>query len=72
MPIDSLPEGEVEIRILLDVSSIELFIHQGQYVMTNQIFTRDAYTTLEIFNISNVELQVKGVRESAVAGIWKN
>jgi fructan beta-fructosidase len=70
MPIDNLLEGEVEIRILLDASSIELFIHQGQYVMTNQIFPRDVYTTLEILNTSNVELQVKGFMESSVARVW--
>ncbi len=70
MPIDNLLEGEVEIRILLDASSIELFIHQGQYVMTNQIFPRDVYTTLEILNTSNVELHVKGFMESTVAGVW--
>jgi fructan beta-fructosidase len=72
MPINNLPEGEVEIRILLDASSIELFIHEGQYVMTNQIFPRDAYTVLEILNTSDTELQVKGFMENAVARIWND
>jgi len=70
MPIDNLPEGEIEIRMLLDASSIELFIHQGQYVMTNQIFPREAYTTLEFSNTSDVELEIKEFRESAVERIW--
>ncbi len=72
MPIKNLPEGEVEIRIILDASSIELFVNQGQYVMTNQIFPRDAYTVLEILNTSDRELQVKGFLESAVARIWND
>ncbi len=71
MPIDHLPEGEVEIRILLDVSSIELFINKGQYVMTNQIFPREAYMTLEFLNNSDAELEIKEFRESAVERIWE-
>lgn len=70
MPIGNLPEGEVEIRILMDTSSIALFINKGQYVMTNQIFPREAYTTLEFLNSSDVELEINQFRESAVERIW--
>jgi fructan beta-fructosidase len=70
MPIGNLPEGEVEIRIILDVSSIELFINEGQYVMTNQIFPKEAYTSFEILNTSDVELETNGFTESAVERIW--
>jgi len=70
MPITNLAEGEIEIRMLLDASSIELFIHQGQYVMTNQIFPREAYTTLEFSNTSDAELEIMEFRESAVERIW--
>lgn len=72
MPIENLPEGEMEIRILLDASSIELFVNQGQYVMTNQIFPRDTYTQIEFLNRSDVELLVKDFRESTVERIWND
>lgn len=71
MPIDNLPEGAIEIRILLDASSIELFVNQGQYVMTNQIFPRGAYTTLEFLNTSDKELEVSAFSERAVERIWE-
>ncbi len=71
MPIDNLPEGAIEVRILLDASSIELFVNQGQYVMTNQIFPRDAYTTLEFLNTSDKSLEVSDFSERAVKRIWE-
>ena len=71
MPIDNLPEGAIEIRILLDASSIELFVNQGQYVMTNQIFPRDTYTTLEFLNTSGKELEVSAFSERSVQRIWE-
>ena len=71
MPIDNLPEGAIEIRILLDASSIELFVNQGQYVMTNQIFPRDTYTTLEFLNTSGKALEVSAFSERSVQRIWK-
>jgi len=71
MPIGNLPEGEIEIRVLLDASSIELFVNQGQYVMTNQIFPRDSYTTLEVLNTSNEELELVQFSERGVERVWE-
>jgi fructan beta-fructosidase len=71
MPIGNLPEGEIEIRILLDASSIELFVNQGQYVMTNQIFPRDRYTLLEFSNTSDEELEILEFSERDVERVWK-
>jgi len=56
MFVPNLPKDEVEIRMLLDKSSIELFVNKGQYVMTNQIFPRDAFTTLGVKNLSKDSL----------------
>lgn len=71
MPVPNLPNDEVEIRILLDKSSIELFINKGQYVMTNQIFPRDSYATLEVKNLADDSLLLNAFTESKVKRIWK-
>ncbi len=41
MPITNMPEGEIEVRVLMDWSSIEVFINNGQCVMTSQIFPNE-------------------------------
>ncbi|MFH4968038.1 glycoside hydrolase family 32 protein [Gaetbulibacter sp. M240] len=52
-------------QIVLDASSIELFINNGDYVLTNQIFPSEPFTDLKINNdatLSNFEIkQVKKV-----------
>lgn len=70
MPLPNLPEGEIEVRILLDRSSIEIFINQGQYVMTNQIFPNQPFETLEIINPSNQPLEIVDFKERKVERIW--
>ena len=70
MPIPNLPSGEVEVRILLDHSSIELFINKGQYVMTNQIFPNKPYTALEITNGANQPIKLIDFTERQVERIW--
>ena len=37
MPVPDLPDGEYEVSILIDWSSVEVFINNGQYVMTSNI-----------------------------------
>lgn len=71
MPIDNLPEGEIEIRILLDASSIELFVNQGQYVMTNQVFPIDRYTLVEFLNRTDEDLELVQFSERAVERVWE-
>ncbi|QLE03073.1 glycoside hydrolase family 32 protein [Galbibacter sp. BG1] len=52
MPVPDLPDGTYEIRLIIDVSSVEIFINGGQYVMTEQIFPRTPYTKISTRNIS--------------------
>ncbi|MGI9548030.1 MAG: glycoside hydrolase family 32 protein [Flavobacteriaceae bacterium] len=70
MPIDNLPEEVFEIRILIDWSSIEVFINQGQYVMTAQIFPNDFYTNLEIINHHPSDLILLDFEVSSAESIW--
>jgi fructan beta-fructosidase len=71
MPLDNLPEGEVEFRIFLDASSIEVFINKGQYVMTAQIFPTHSYSDLEIGNTGTSPLRIQDLTINEVAGVWK-
>jgi fructan beta-fructosidase len=46
IPLDEAAVSHVE--IILDASSIEIFLNQGEYVMTNQVFPRKPYDRLQI------------------------
>ena len=70
MPIPDLPEQENEFRILMDLSSIEIFINEGQYVMTAQIFPSENYTLLQLANPSESVLTIKNLEISRAETIW--
>lgn len=50
-------EDELDLDIILDASSIEIFINQGQYVMTTQIFPTSNITTFKINQNDNSIIQ---------------
>ena len=70
MPIPDLPNGEYEVRILMDWSSVEIFINGGQYVMTAQIFPNEFYRTLLISNPADMELELDEFTISSIKSIW--
>jgi fructan beta-fructosidase len=70
MPLPNLPEGEFEVRILMDWSSVELFINGGQYVMTAQLFPNENYTEVTIENTGDTELLFRDFVVSQVNGVW--
>lgn len=70
MPVPNLPTGEYEVRILMDWSSVEIFINSGQYVMTAQVFPHKNYKTLVISNPSEVELELEEFAISPIKSIW--
>ena len=55
MPYKPL-DKEIDIRIILDWSSIEIFIDNGRYVMTEQIFPTEFYNSLEIASDDHTKL----------------
>ena len=71
MSITHLPSETVEIKMLLDHSSLELFINKGQYVMTNQIFPTEYYSQLTIINASKEEITIGDFKERKVQRIWE-
>ena len=70
MPVPELPEGEFEVRMVLDRSSIELFINEGQYVMTAQIFPKEIYTTFQIENDLDSDFLLKNFQVSKIRRTW--
>jgi len=70
MKIKNIPQGPIEIALLLDHSSLELFINEGQYVMTNQIFPNDFFRALTIVNNSESELIIEDFTEHKVERMW--
>jgi len=65
------PKDEiVEIRLLIDASSVEVFVDKGRYVFTNQIFPENPYTTLEITGASTSTLNALTINQ--LTSIWNN
>jgi fructan beta-fructosidase len=70
MPISNMPDGEIEVRILIDWSSIEVFLNNGQYVMTAQIFPNAPYTNLDFKNTTPNILKIKSLEVNRAESIW--
>ena len=73
MPVTNLPEGEAfEVRILMDWSSIEVFIGNGQYVMTQQIFPKSPYENFKIENTNSEinQIVLNDFQINGISRIW--
>jgi fructan beta-fructosidase len=70
VPTGNLPQGEVEFRILLDWSSVELFVNRGQYALTAQIFPLEPYSKLIIENTGAEKMLLNGLNISLAESIW--
>jgi fructan beta-fructosidase len=69
MPMTNLPEGELEVRIFLDASSLEIFVNKGQYVMTAQVFPKEPYKTFKLGDTSPDFHMNNGIIHE-VKGVW--
>ena len=65
-----ISEKEVDIRIILDRSSLEIFADDGKYVMTEQVFPNSPYTGLEIK--TEKEAMLTPININQIKTIWKN
>lgn len=63
-------EGEVKFDIFLDRSSVELFVNDGQLVMTDLLFPREDYENIYLFS-QNGSLRIKGFITTRLKNIWK-
>ena len=69
MPVLDLP-NEFELRILMDWSSVEVFLNGGQYAMTEQLFPSNPYNLLIIENTSEGSLAIELNGPEKVDRIW--
>jgi len=72
IPVPLLPEGAIEIRIILDWSSVEIFLNMGQYVMTQQVFPRSFFTNLQFANRDTTQpLQLTHLEHIKIRSVWE-
>jgi fructan beta-fructosidase len=60
-------KDKLSFDIVLDASSIEIFINEGKYVMTNQIFPNENFTHFEISPKENVKVddfKIQSIKKS--------
>jgi fructan beta-fructosidase len=65
----NLTTATLEYQIILDWSSIEIFLNGGVYSFTEQIFPNKPYTKLSIQSDENQE--IKNLNISKIKGIWE-
>lgn len=71
MPLGLLGEDPYEMKILLDWSSIEIFLDHGLLVMTEQVFPTAPYNTLIIENKDETsEIQLDSIKR--MDSIWRD
>ncbi|MBT8183557.1 MAG: glycoside hydrolase family 32 protein, partial [Eudoraea sp.] len=70
MPVPDLPQQENEFRIIMDWSSIEIFINGGQYVMTAQVFPNNHFNVLQFTNMSASETAINNLELSKIESVW--
>lgn len=67
----SLSNDILHIIILIDKSSVELFINKGQYVMTEQVFPVDNYNKMTFRNKSEDSLIISDLSINKMKSIWE-
>ncbi|MBO0321419.1 glycoside hydrolase family 32 protein [Muricauda sp. CAU 1633] len=68
-PIGMLNDGTYQVKILLDWSSIEIFMDGGVNVMTEQLFPTEPYTTLILENASKEsEIHLESIKH--MESVW--
>jgi fructan beta-fructosidase len=68
-PTPNLISKSIDFQIILDWSSIEIFLNGGVYTFTEQIFPNQPYTKLSILSIDNQE--IKKITIASVKRIWQ-
>lgn len=66
--ISNCTADEVQYQIILDWSSIEIFLDEGVYSFTEQVFPRKPFSKLTI--ISNQNQEIKNLKINKVKRVW--
>lgn len=71
MDIKDLPNGRYNVTLYVDTASFELFMNEGQFVMTDIVFPTAPYNKLNIMNLGLERLRISNFYTENVASIWK-
>ncbi|MNL53210.1 hypothetical protein D3C87_1764410 [compost metagenome] len=66
--IPNITSNTIDYQIILDWSSVEIFLNGGVYSFTEQIFPQKPYTKLSIQTDENQE--IKNLTVHKIKGIW--
>ena len=69
-PTPNISSKMINFHLILDWSSIEIFLNDGIYTFTEQIFPKKPYNKIIIKSDENQE--IKNIEISKIKGIWKN
>ena len=67
-PTENLTTAIIDFQIILDWSSIEIFLNGGVYSLTEQIFPNQPYNKLTIE--SNDKQEIKNITIDSLKGVW--
>ena len=67
-PTENLTTTIIDFQIILDWSSIEIFLNGGVYSLTEQIFPNQPYNKLTIE--SNDKQEIKNITIDSLKGVW--
>jgi fructan beta-fructosidase len=65
-----LPPKDIPVAIFLDQSSVEIFMNNGQKVMTAQFFNNLAFNQLKIENNTAETHVYRGLKITPIQSIW--
>ncbi len=72
VPVTNLPEGALEFRLILDWSSLEVFVNGGQYAVTSQVFPNEPFNQLIIENTGDQHLSLDTLKVRKIKGVWQH
>ena len=56
-------KNKMKVDVILDASSIEIFINDGEYVMTNQVFPNENYTQFRILKENDSKIENLSIKK---------
>ena len=72
VPVTNLPDGPLEFRMILDWSSLEVFVNGGQYVMSSQVFPNEPFNQMVIENTGDEEVLLESFALHEVKSVWQD
>ena len=68
-PALTLEGSELVLDVYIDHSSVEIFLNQGIQVMTEQVFPKEGFNSIYLFN-EEKQLVINGFSTSTLKSIW--